>query len=164
MDMHATDMHIIAADEKHAGDCVDSIAGSAIGQRYFADAQYTRKLILKGIDKKEIFVATDADQTAAGFYWSAACGMFCRFPYLRLLSVKPQFRNFGVGARLLNHFEENGFAQAPKVFLAVSDFNAGAQRFYERRGYLRVGSIPDLYKPGIAEILMVKSSPQAIPS
>lgn len=164
MSIPAADMHVIAADEKHAGDCVDSMAGSAIGQRYFADAQFTRTLILKGIDKNEVFVATNADQTAAGFYWSAACGMFCRFPYLRLLSVKTRFRNLGVGALLLDHFEENGFAQAPKVFLAVSDFNDGAQRFYERRGYVRVGAIPDLYKPGIAEILMVKSSPQAVRS
>lgn len=160
MSIQAADIQIITAEKKHAGDCLDSLGGSAIGEKYFADKEYTRNLILAGIDKKELFIgAYGSHHDAAGFYWAAACGMFCRFSYLRLLSIKPQFRNLGVGRRLLEHFEENGFNQASKVFLAVSDFNADAKRFYKRCGYIRVGIIPDLYKPGIAELLMMKSSP-----
>jgi GNAT superfamily N-acetyltransferase len=159
MNTQQADVQIILAEKKHAGDCLDSISGSSICERYFADRKYTRNLILAGIEKKELFIADCGSRKGmAGFYWAAACGMFCRFPYLRLLSVKPRFRNLGIGKRLLEHFEENGFARAPKVFCAVSDFNADALRFYNRCGYIRIGTIPDLYKPGIAEILMMKSA------
>jgi GNAT superfamily N-acetyltransferase len=159
MNIPDADIRIIGAEKRHLDDCIASLGGSGIGERYFADTGFARDLILAGIDKKELFVSIDGNGTLKGFYWAAPRGMFCRFPYLRLLSVKPEFRNLGIGRRLLGHFEENGFCQAPKVFLAVSDFNDGAQRFYERNGYTRVGAIPDLYKKGIAEILMVKSAP-----
>jgi ribosomal protein S18 acetylase RimI-like enzyme len=158
MNIKVEDISIVRAEKNHAVDCADSVGGSAIGQRYFADRKYARRLIRSGIDKKEIFVGIDGRGAVAGFYWSSPAGMFCRFPYLRILAVKPRFRGLGVGKRLLEHFEENGFKKASRVFLAVSDFNAGAQRFYKRNGYVRVGTLPDLYKQGIAEILMVKSS------
>jgi ribosomal protein S18 acetylase RimI-like enzyme len=158
MDTHGTDIRIIVARKKHAADCIESLGESGIGRRYFTDRRRTRHLILNGVEKKEIFVAVNGRREAAGFYWADAQGMFCGFPYLRLLAVRPCFRGKGVGKKLLGHFEENGFGLASKVFLAVSDFNAAAQRFYTRNGYIRVGSVPDLYKPGIAEILMMKSS------
>ena len=154
----SVDITIVPAEKKHAAACADSLDGSAIGKRYFADRSYARRLVRTGIDKKEIYVGIDSRGAMAGFYWASAAGMFCRFPYLRILAVKPLSRGVGVGKKLLRHFEENGFSRASKVFLAVSDFNTGAQRFYKRNGYMRVGTIPDLYKPGIAEILMVKSS------
>jgi GNAT superfamily N-acetyltransferase len=157
MKMQAADIQIVLAKSNHVEDCADSVGGSAIGRRYFADHNYTRRVIQAGIDKKEIYVGIDGRNSMRGFYWASATGMFCRFPYLRILAVKPSFRGTGVGKELLRHFEASGFSQAPKVFLAVSDFNAGAQRFYESNGYARVGIVPDLYKPGIAEILMVKS-------
>jgi len=152
------DIQIIAAERKHAADCLESVGESGIGQRYFADHQYTLNLLQAGIDKKELFVGMNGPKAVAGFYWASGTGMFCRFPYLRILAVKPAFRNKGVGKKLLDHFEENGFNLASKVFLAVSDFNVEAQRFYKRNRYIRVGIVPDLYKPGIAEILMMKSS------
>jgi GNAT superfamily N-acetyltransferase len=158
MNTKDADIKIVPAEKRHIGDCLDSVGGSGIGRRYFADRQHTRRLLRGGIKKKEIFVGVDGCGAVAGFYWSSPAGMFCRFPYLRILAVKPSFRNKGVGKRLLLHFEENGFGWASKVFLAVSDFNTAAQRFYKRNGYVRIGTIPELYKKGIAEILMMKSS------
>jgi ribosomal protein S18 acetylase RimI-like enzyme len=38
----------------------------------------------------------------------------------------------------------------------VSDFNTGAQQFYEKQGYQRVGALPDFAKEGITEVIMVK--------
>ncbi len=42
------------------------------------------------------------------------------------------------------------------AFLLVSDFNEDAQRFYEREGYLRVGPLPGLVLPDVAELLYWK--------
>jgi GNAT superfamily N-acetyltransferase len=157
MNTKDADIRIVPAEKKHIGDCLDSVGNSGIGRRYFTDPQYSRRLIRVGIDKKELYIGVDGRGAVAGFYWSCATGMFCSFPYLRILAVKPVFRNKGVGKRLLRHFEENGFGRASKVFLAVSDFNVGARRFYKRNGYVRIGIIPELYKKGITEILMMKS-------
>ena len=35
------DIRIIRAERKHVGDCADSLGGSAISERYFADGAYT---------------------------------------------------------------------------------------------------------------------------
>jgi ribosomal protein S18 acetylase RimI-like enzyme len=43
------------------------------------------------------------------------------------------------------------------VFLVVADFNPEAKRLYERVGYIEVGAIPNLYREGMTEYLMMKS-------
>ena len=47
-------------------------------------------------------------------------------------------------------------AASPALFLLTSDFNHGAQRFYERRGYQRAGALPAFARPGIVELLYWK--------
>jgi hypothetical protein len=39
----------------------------------------------------------------------------------------------------------------------VSDFNHGAQRFYERHGYRRIGALPALVLPSVAELVYWKT-------
>ena len=51
------------------------------------------------------------------------------------------------------------FANADKLFLVVAQFNPQARRFYEKAGYQQVGIIPDLYRKGITEYLMMKRRP-----
>jgi ribosomal protein S18 acetylase RimI-like enzyme len=38
----------------------------------------------------------------------------------------------------------------------VADFNPQAKKFYKDLGYKEVGVIPDLYKSGISEYIMMK--------
>ena len=45
----------------------------------------------------------------------------------------------------------------PNVFLLVSEWNTRAQRFYERRGYRRIGDVPDYVRVGITEVLYRKT-------
>lgn len=40
--------------------------------------------------------------------------------------------------------------------LLRSDFNASAQAFYERHGWTRVGALPGLVLPGVAELISWK--------
>ena len=42
------------------------------------------------------------------------------------------------------------------MYLFVSDFNTGAQRFYERNGYAQIGFVPNCLRPGNTENLMMK--------
>ena len=45
------------------------------------------------------------------------------------------------------------------VFLLVSSFNEAAIRFYEARGYVKIGEVEDALARGEAEIIMRKRRP-----
>ena len=70
--------------------------------------------------------------------------------------MKEEYRNRGIGKALLNYSENIAYEMADKLFLVVADYNPAAKRFYERNGYQQVGEIPNLYRPGVTEYLMVK--------
>jgi ribosomal protein S18 acetylase RimI-like enzyme len=91
----------------------------------------------------------------AGFAWVIPRGAFGRYPYLRLLAVSPAAQSRGLGAQLLKAAEQQ-CAGARQLLLMVSDFNQGAQRFYQRCGYQQVGSCPDYALDGIAEQIWMK--------
>jgi len=155
-------IQITQASPEMADECADALADSGIEAHYFSDRDYSVRLIKTGIDNNELFVAAVDNKAIAGFYWATAKGMFCRFAYLRLLAVKPHYRNLHIGKELLAHFERNGFIAAPRVFCTVSAFNTDAQRFYTKNGYTEVSKLVDLYKRGIDELLMMKTMPQTI--
>ena len=56
-----------------------------------------------------------------------------------------------------NGTERIASEMANMFFLVVADYNPDAKRFYERNGYQQVGEIPNLYRQGITEYLMVKN-------
>jgi len=58
---------------------------------------------------------------------------------------------------LLKYVERVYFQEYSKLFLVVSDFNPDAKRLYSEIGYSVIGDIPDLYREGITECLMMKS-------
>jgi len=99
-----------------------------------------------------------ADQAgrAVGLCWYLPAGTLGMGGYLKLLAVVGGVQGAGTGARLLQAFEEAVGKESRHAFLLVSDFNQGAQRFYERRGYARVGSIPGLVLPEVAELVYWK--------
>ncbi|HEX5235781.1 MAG TPA: GNAT family N-acetyltransferase [Silvibacterium sp.] len=103
---------------------------------------------------KELFIATDADRRL-GFVLIDMRGPFTG--YVQSLCVSPEFRNRGYGAMLLRFAEKRILRDEQHIFLCVSSFNAGAQRFYERHGYEHVGALPNHIVEGAAEIIMRKS-------
>jgi ribosomal protein S18 acetylase RimI-like enzyme len=83
-------------------------------------------------------------------------GQFGRGGYLQLIALRSGFAGRGLGQLLLAAVEELVALDSRDLFLLTSDFNHGAQRFYARAGYLRVGELPDFVRPGIAEIIYWK--------
>jgi ribosomal protein S18 acetylase RimI-like enzyme len=103
---------------------------------------------------KEVYVATVGDQIA-GFTILNMQGAFVG--YIQTACVAPEWRNRGIGSRLLAFAEERILRQVPNVFICVSSFNPGAQRLYEREGYEVVGELKDYIVAGHSEILMRKT-------
>lgn len=77
--------------------------------------------------------------------------------YIGSLAVASGWRGRGIGADLLRHAEGFIFRSRPNVFLCVSSFNEGAQRFYARCGYERIGEIRDYLVRGHSEYIMRKT-------
>jgi GNAT superfamily N-acetyltransferase len=91
-----------------------------------------------------------------GLAWFLRQGTLGLGGYLRLMAVLPGAESRGVGTRLLAAFEAALAETAGHGFLLCSDFNAAAQAFYERHGWARVGALPGLVLPGVAELIYWK--------
>ncbi len=138
--------------------CLAAVRDSDLGRNYFQDESRLVGIIREGLIKGEIRIAATATDSCSGFIWFAGNGMFCRFPYIRLIAVKSGSRSAGIGSQLLDYVEVLlRQRQAGKVFLTVAEFNDQAKRLYERRGYTEVARIPDLFHAGYAEHVMMKS-------
>jgi [ribosomal protein S18]-alanine N-acetyltransferase len=103
---------------------------------------------------KEVYVAR-VGTTLAGHIVVNMQGPFAG--YIQALVVAPDWRNQGIGARLVSFAEERIFRDSPNVFLCVSSFNPRAQQFYARLGYERIGELKDYVISGASEFLMRKS-------
>jgi ribosomal protein S18 acetylase RimI-like enzyme len=77
--------------------------------------------------------------------------------YIQTVGVAPEWRNRGVGSRLVSFAEERIFRDSPNVFMCVSSFNPAALRLYERLGYEVIGEIREFIVKGHSEILLRKS-------
>ena len=63
--------------------------------------------------------------------------------YLNILAVLPQFRNFGLGSRLLALADETGMRLGKSgMSVVVADNNVGAQRLYRRCYYAEAARLP----------------------
>jgi RimJ/RimL family protein N-acetyltransferase len=103
---------------------------------------------------KEVHLVRDADGIAA-FIILDLRGLVNG--YVQTICVRPDRRGGGLGAALLGWAETYIQQQSPNVFLCVSSFNPGAQKFYARLGYERVGVFREYVVHGHDEILMRKT-------
>ncbi|MBS0270701.1 MAG: GNAT family N-acetyltransferase [Proteobacteria bacterium] len=96
-----------------------------------------------------------ADQALAGAI--VIQSKWFRGPYLQFLGVLPAFHRRGLGRSALDWFEGGAQADgARNLWVAASEFNVGAQAFYERHGFVRIATIDGLIAEGTAEILFRK--------
>jgi len=141
----------------HLQECKDVLLDSKVGEIYFPKGKMAEAFLKEGLSKGEIYVAQDEQLGCVGYMWFAVNSMFYRFPYLKNIVVKEEHRSKGIGKKLLAFYEDTAFKSANKIFLTTSDFNARAQKLYKEVGYRQVGIIPNLYKRGVSEYLLVKS-------
>lgn len=147
---------IVKGNKDYINDCEDALLNSELGRRYFSEKGSARKALMKGFNKEEIYIAVDKNHRCKGFIWFILGGIFHTFPYLHIIAVKKEERGRGIGKKLLKFFEDICFKDYTKIFLVVADFNLGVKMLYERVGYVEVGNIPNLYRAGVTECLMMK--------
>lgn len=152
------EVEIITAELNYIDDCVKALVQSDLGRYYFNEPLKAETTLKEALYKKELYIALTDNGECVGFVWFIPNGAFHSFPYLHIIAVKEEYRNHGVGKQLLKFFEDKASTSASsKYFLTVDDFNPKARKLYEKLGYQCVGTLPDLYKQGIACHLMMKT-------
>ena len=104
---------------------------------------------------KEVYVGISSD-ILTGFIIIDMNGPFRG--YLQTVCIKPEWRNKGIGSKLIKFAEERIFRESPNVFMCVSSFNKEAQKLYNRLGYMVAGELTDYIVPGHSEILLRKTT------
>ena len=77
--------------------------------------------------------------------------------YLEFLGIARSFQQAGIGIKILGWLERSAIEAGQRnIWVATSDFNEGAQRFYERFGFVETCRLDDLVAEGFSEILLRK--------
>jgi ribosomal protein S18 acetylase RimI-like enzyme len=86
-------------------------------------------------------------------------GGFLLGAFVALLAVRPAAAGRGVGRALMARVATRTFARRRWLYVSFDRDNQAARRFYRRQGFVRVGVLPDLIKPGSVEVLLRKGRP-----
>ena len=149
-------IQIKLGDLSSLSSCREALLDSELGKIYGTYEGVTASLTA-GLNNEEVFVAIDTDNgICVGYIWIDLNGAFSAFPYVKSIAVSRKYRSQGVGKKMIAYFEQVGFAKNQKICLLVSDFNYRAKKLYMELGYEEVTLIPNLFKTGIGEYLMVK--------
>lgn len=148
---------VIKGSIDYIDDCEEALVNSELGKRYFSEKGKARKALEEGFSENDVYVAIDNHNNCKGFVWVILNGIFHTLPYIHIIAVKSEDRGQGIGKMLLKFIEGVYFKKYSKLFLVVADFNPDAKRLYNDIGYTVVGDIPNLYRQGITECLMMKS-------
>lgn len=149
-------VQIKLAKKRQSIDCLNCIKNSKLWDAYFKSNEKAEGIIRDRIKKKQIYVATTRKGKCIGLMGIIDQGCFGSFSYLSILAVKQDQRGKGIGKKMLCKFEKIGFKNSNTIFLLVSDFNNKAKILYKSLGYREVGSIPNLFKKGITELILMK--------
>ncbi len=109
----------------------------------------------KYITLKQAFVCMIGGEPA-GFIIFTPEPVFARGGYIRAVGVSPEILRHGIGRKLLALAEHAMSRRCANSYLCVSSFNRRAAAFYSANGYSRVGKLPGLIRPGVAEYIYWK--------
>ena len=133
-----------------------ALAALPLMTRYRRSADQLSADLAVALARGDGLLAWEVLGEARGLAWFLRDGTFGLGGYLRLIALAEGAQGGGAGTALLVAFEAEVAKASRHAFLLVSDFNASAQRFYERHGYARVGALPGLVVPEVGEIVYWK--------
>ena len=160
MNKSLPEVKIRPAQSEDISSCLDIYFAEPFFHQYGASRGGMTSAFMEAIGDKDylvrVAVVTEAhEEKIVGFSLFDQKGAFSRSGYLKLIVIDQQARGLNVGAKLLQHLEENSQGKGG-VFLLVTSTNQGAQSFYRRLGYEKIGEIKDYVKSGIDEFIFFK--------
>ena len=129
-----------------------------VERELFAPEPWTERLFwseLGQLDTRHYLVALDGDEVV-GY-----AGL-CDYPdeaFVQTMAVAPSHQRSGLGRRLLDALLEEADRRGQRtVALEVRADNPGAQRLYERAGFVRTGVRRGYYRGGVDGWVMTRRS------
>lgn len=104
-------------------------------------------------DYKDVFLAVE-DNVFVGFVVLSYYGVLRG--YIQTICIKPDYRNRGIGSKLLKFSEDKLRKEFANIFICVSSFNPKAQALYERLGFEKIGELKDHFIKGKDEYILRK--------
>ncbi|PKM79553.1 MAG: hypothetical protein CVU89_17495 [Firmicutes bacterium HGW-Firmicutes-14] len=147
-------LDIKKATSKDFQDLARLISGDIAWSRYGID--YEAALLLIKSAEDEFYIARN-DQETIGFCALRLTGVGNIGAYMRMILVSESYRNQGIGKKLLEYIWDLVIKHVPNLFLICSTDNLRAQKFYERQGFKRVGTLDNLVITDHDEILYWKT-------
>jgi len=122
-----------------------------LGYRAAALGRYLARSARAG----EVWIVRAAGHAASGVV--VATDGFLLGVFIALLAVRPDASGQGLGTHLVAHVATRTFSRRRWLFVSCDADNRAALRFYRRHGFVRVGRLPDLVRPGRVELLLRKA-------
>ncbi len=89
-------MHILLADMKYIDSCIEILQNSDLGKAYFSNHQKAANMLTYAVGQENIYVALDENEKCLGFIYYMTNGVFGSYPYLHIVAVKEEYRNYGI--------------------------------------------------------------------
>jgi len=109
--------------------------------------------------RKSILLVAVRDSCLVGYVaGTLRTSRFRSIAHLDSIAVSSTARNEGVGGRLLDLFIQGAKQQACQiVLLEVAEANKEGLDFFSKRGFQRIGDLPEYYGRGLDGVLMQQS-------
>lgn len=133
--------HVVRATQDMVPDIIDVIKksykiaykeGGPISEPYFSET-YTEDVIS---GKIRLFVSYDDDRISGSVQYEDRNGI----AFLNQMTVAPEFREKGVGAKLLSAAEKSATEEGFKVMQLTAMVEKGLPNYYDKLGYKKVGT------------------------
>ena len=125
--------------------------------RHYGDMLY--EWLEAGLADGELWIAEARDGEAVGAMIMTLDSVYANLPYLALLGVRSDYRNKGVGEKLIRFFIDTYEAMGiDRGFIAVNDFNPRARLLYTAMGFEKFTSFPEAKDPSHSVYLLMRKS------
>ena len=102
------------------------------------DKHIAREELLKSIIDDRVTVARDNNKIIA---WTRYNLFWDNIPFLNMISVLEEYRNTGIGTKLMQFWENDMQNKNFKMVMTSSLSNENAQHFYRKLGYKDSGNL-----------------------
>ncbi len=133
-----------------------TVAAQPLLERYGTRAEPLERQLAAALDAGQGVLVAEHDGALVGLAWFLDSGTFALGGYLRLIALRPGGEGHGTGAALLDEVERRVARASRSLFLLVSHWNDAARRFYARRGYSELGTIPRFVRDDTDEVICYK--------
>jgi ribosomal protein S18 acetylase RimI-like enzyme len=111
----------------------------------------TENILQDKIENREIYIVEEKGKLIG---WLRFNLFWDTIPFMNMLYLLEEYRNIGIGKKLVNYWEEEMKTKGYKTVLTSTQSDESGQHFYRKIGYTEIGGFKYLEDP--FEIIFIK--------